>query len=222
VFVGRSAFPDKDCFFVGQNIPENLFESAVAGLRDGMRPDFFWWQKHLALENAPLWPGSSARRISLGAEESSLAWRSACIETAAEIGLTVYGDPGWKDILPPEADLLPPVDYYHTLASVYANAPFSLTAMSFLLSHEVSQRHFDIWATGGFAILDNTPCLDMFAPELTEPVTFKKTGDIPDIVKRFTNDPGEKTRLAATWRETVLEEHTYGHRIHTVLQTVFA
>lgn len=221
-FVGRSAFPDKDRFFVGQSVPEKLLKTAFAGLTDGERPDFFWWQEKLALQDAALWPGSAARRISLGTEESSLAWRSMCLETAAAAGLAVYGDSGWKDILPDTAALLPPVDYYNTLAAVYKAAPFSLTAMSFLLPHAVNQRHFDIWTAGGFALLDNTPGLDIFPPELTEPVTFKKPDDILEIIKRFTDSPEEKERLASKWQETVLAEHTYDIRIRDVIKTIFS
>lgn len=221
-FVGRSAFPDKSRFFMGQSVPKSLLESALEGLKDGKRPDFFWWREKLSLKDAALWPGSAARRVSLGAEESSLAWRSACLEAAATAGLTVYGDSGWKDLLPQGSELMPPVDYYVDLAEIYARAHFSLVTTSFLLPHAVNQRHFDIWAAGGFALLDNTPGLDIFPKELANPVTFTKPEEIPDIVKRFTNDPEEKKRLAVKWRETVLAEHTYDIRMRDLLKTALS
>lgn len=221
IFVGRSEFPGKKRFFVGQSVPDDLLASAFAALKDGHRPDFLWWLDKLYPEKPALWPGSAARRASLGAEESSLAWRAACLEAAAGTGLTVYGDPGWERMLPKNAALRPPVDYYTALAALYAKAPFSLVTMSFLLPGACNQRHFDIWAAGGFALLDKAPGLAIFPGELTEPVTFTKPDEIPHLAARFTHSAAEKENLRGKWRATILAEHTYGQRMTALLRAVF-
>ena len=228
-FVGRSAFPDKERFFVGQHVPEGLLEEAKSRLRAGKRADFFWWLKALERESAvtPLWPGSAARRASLGAEESSLAWRAACLHEAASVGLTMYGDAGWAEHFPPDdacgsaPKLCPPLDYYTQLPAVYANAPFSLNLMSFLLPHGLNQRHFDVWAAGGFCLMDDCPGLDLFPPELTRPVMFGKPTDIPERVAYFEKNSEEKHRLAAAWREHILREHTYAVRMREMMRILF-
>ncbi len=227
VFAGRSHFPDKERFFVGQSVDPALLAEAEHALADGGRPDFFWWQKRLIPEPCPaLWPGSAARRISFGAEESSARWRPACLRAASGRGLTLFGDEGWRDHFPPDMagapDLRPPVDYYGSLGRIYHAAEFSLAMTSLLLPQGLNQRHFDVWAAGGFCLTDATPGLDLFPPELTGPVTFVRPEDIGGMIRRFRDEPAEKTTLARTWREHVLSHHTYGHRIQTLLAEIFS
>lgn len=226
VFVGRSAFPDKERFFVGQNVPGTMLREAASLAAEGIRPDFSWWLDKLYPGNAELWPGSAVRRVSLGAEESSQAFRAACLREAARLGLTVYGDAGWADMLPAgrfaPPVLRPPVDYYAELAAIYASAPFSLAVTSLLLPHGLNQRHFDVWAAGGFCLTDNTPGLDLFPPELAEPVTFRTPADIPDMVRHFSSRPAEKRALADAWRKHIFAEHTYDTRMRGLLKTIFS
>ncbi len=136
------------------------------------------------------------------------------------LGLTVYGDTGWASRFPSDGKaapaLRPPLDYYTQLAAVYATAPFSLNMMSFLLPQGLNQRHFDVWAAGGFCLMDRCRGLDLFPRELTEPVSFAKPGDIPELVAFFTGNGAEKSRLAAAWRAHILEEHTYARRLQAV------
>lgn len=233
VFAGRSAFPGKERFFLGQSVPEALRKEAAAVMNKGGRPDFFWWLNTLyPTEEAaggngpvPLWPGGAARRASFGAEETSLAWRAACLRHAAGAGLTVYGDSGWADHfrdMPDRVELRPPVDYYTSLAPIYASAPFSLAVTSFLLPHGLNQRHFDVWAAGGFCIMDRCPGLDIFPPDLVEPVAFMQPEEIPDIVARYAANPAEKETLSAAWRATILGGHTYPVRMRAMTESVFS
>lgn len=226
VFVGRSSFPGKERFFVGQAVPEDALAEALSRIRKGQRTDFFWWLNKLKTDATPLWPGSAGRRASLAAEESSLAWRAACLREAANPGLTIYGDSGWaKRFTSGNAGknmptLCPPLDYYTQLAAVYAAAPFSLNMMSFLLPGGLNQRHFDVWAAGGFCLMDDCPGLGLFPRDLTEAVAFGSPEDIPERVAYFRKNSEEKRRLTAGWRGHILAEHTYSRRINTMIATL--
>jgi len=226
VFVGRSAFPDKKRFFVGQHLSENTLSAAKQIMKNGTRPDFFWWLEKLGLPNSPLWPGSLARRASFGAEEMSLAWKIAWLQAAAPLGLAIYGDQGWQHCFPPGDNngliLLPPVDYYTDLRKIYAIAPFSLNMVSFLLPHGLNQRHFDIWATGGFCLTDNSPGLDLFPKELTEPITCNTPAELPDKVVYFGKNPKEKQQVMETWKNHILAAHTYEHRMRFMTKSIFS
>ena len=228
VFVGRSAFPDKERFFVGQSIPEDIRKESLARLWTGQRTDFSWWLEELNLETSPLWPGSTARKASLGAEESSLAWRAACLHEGTAMGLTLYGDAGWGTQFPADGakkhtpELRQPLDYYTQLPAVYTDSPFSLNMMSFLLPQGVNQRHFDVWAAGGFCLMDDCQGLRLFPSDLTQPVTFRKPEEIPELVTYFKKNREEKTLLTAAWRSLILEEHTYAIRMQILLERIFA
>lgn len=231
VFVGRSEFPDKNRFFVGQSVAETLLRQAKTVSDAGQRADFFWWLKKLELDGpgTTLWPGSAARKAGLGAEECSFSWRLDCLRAALPCGLTVFGDAGWQAHFSgagtgeanAEADLRPPVDYYGSLPAVYRTAEFSLNMTSFLLPHGLNQRHFDIWASGGFCLLDATPGLDLFPKALTEPVTFATAEGIPDLVAAFQKDSSGKRELAKRWQRHVVAEHSYALRMRALVDAVF-
>lgn len=231
VFVGRSEFPDKGRFFVGHSVAETFLHQAKAMSGTGQRADFFWWLDALGLDapGTTLWPGSAARKAGLGAEECSFTWRLDCLRAALPCGLTMFGDAGWRAHFPgtgagdanTEPDLRPPVDYYGSLPAIYRAAEFSLNMTSFLLPHGLNQRHFDIWASGGFCLLDATPGLDLFPRELTEPVTFTTAGDIPDLVATFQKDPSGKRELSKRWQRHIAAEHSYALRMRALVDAVF-
>lgn len=241
VFVGRSAFPGKRGFFAGQRVAPDLLNEALSlldapGHRSDVhcRPDFHWWTARLGIAN--LWPGNAVRAAGLGAEECALARRVRCLNAAAPHGLTVYGDDGWQPLLAPGTDLRPPVDYYVTLPAVYRAARWSLNITSLLLPAGLTQRHFDVWAAGGFCITDDTPGLDIFPEELRREIAFSParsggndtappagSGDAPGLgtlLHRLERDPALRADLVAAWRAHILSRHTYRHRMRTLLDTL--
>ncbi|MBZ2171375.1 glycosyltransferase [Nitratidesulfovibrio sp. SRB-5] len=252
VFVGRSAFPGKGGFFAGQHIAPALLDEALAllhapGPRPDFhcqpdfhcRPDFHWWTARLGI--AELWPGNAVRAAGLGAEECALARRVRCLAAAAPHGLTVFGDDGWQALLAPGTDLRPPVDYYATLPAVYRAARWSLNVTSLLLPAGLTQRHFDVWAAGGFCITDDTPGLDIFPEELRREVAFSParsggndtaspaarvappSGEAPGLdalLHRLGREPALRADLVTAWRAHILSRHTYRHRVRTLCEAL--
>ena len=218
VFVGRSAFPGRDRFFAGCQVPEDLAGRAADMLRRGRRPDFHWWRRKLEIQ--ALWPGKDMRRAGHGAARTSLAWRAACLRACAGLPLTVYGDQGWlahlEDLIP-DIDLRDPVDYYGPLAGIYARAGAVLNATGMLMSEALTQRHFDVWAAGGFLLTDRTPGLKLFPRELTDPVCYERPEDIAPLARRWLGDEAGRLQLSAAWQQHVLAEHTYARRMAAVL-----
>ena len=160
---------------------------------------------------------------------------------AASVGnLVVHGDPAWQDLVRAVCsratvslrddgtaaqcathahfDLRPPVDYYGPLAGVYASARVTLGATSPLLPHGLTQRHFDVWAAGGLLATDATPGMSLFPRDLAEPVTYRNTADIPGLIARLEADPVLRRDIMQSWRTLIKNEHTYGHRVATILE----
>lgn len=218
LFVGRSAFPERDAFFAGCQPAKALAAQAQAMLSHGERPDFGWWTDRLAA--APFWPGKATRAAGCGAETSGLAWRSACLTVAADtMPLTVYGDAGWRERVP-RARLRAPVDYYGALPGLYAGATVTLNLTSLLLPHGLSQRHFDVWAAGGVLLSDATPGLDIFPTALTRPIIFRDPGDLADKLRELTGNAALRAELTAGWRTLLAEKHTYERRLAYLLDVV--
>ncbi len=220
VFVGRSAFPDRERFFAGCQTPEPLAARAADMLRQGERPDFHWWRREMGIW--PLWPGKDMRQAGHGAARTSLAWRAACLRACQDLPLTVYGDQDWQAHLGEGADLREPVDYYGPLAGIYARSGAVLNATGMLMSAALTQRHFDVWAAGGFLLTDSTPGLDLFPGHLVDPIRFTRPEDIAPLARRWLGDEAGRLQLSAAWQEHILAEHTYARRMRVVLDWLSA
>lgn len=215
-FVGRSAFPNKGKFFAGCRVDEALSAAAQAMLRAGQRPDFSWWVEQT--KTSPLWPGNAVRNAGFGAEAASRQRRIMSLQHAATgLPLVVFGDSAWKEHLPQGTDIRSGVDYYTELPGIYRQSAWNLNVTSLLLPAGLTQRHFDVWAAGGFLLTDDTPGLDIFPDELTREITFAAPGDIPELAKRLAPDTTLRKDLAAAWHRHILDQHTYGHRVRRVL-----
>lgn len=218
LFVGRSSFPERERFFAAVHLPPHLIAKAdpllaeTNGPADG--PHFFWWQQQLGL--CP-WPGQAIRSAGLGAEECSRRRRSHWLQVGLRYGLHIVGDAGWKRCLP-EAEILPPVDYYGSLPSLYARAGAILNVTSLLLPHSLSQRHFDVWAAGGLLLSDTTPGLDIFPEELTAPILCRTADDFPRRLKSLRSRASDTYDLCLTWRAHLHGCHCYGHRIQHICE----
>ncbi len=222
LFVGRSAFPEKERFFAAASVPQALETEAATLLEASTGPQnaphFFWWQDKLG---GRLWPGYDVRRPGLGAERCAQANRRRWLLAAGadSVGrLRVIGDDGWKPLLP-GTEILPPVDYYTALPEVYARAEAVLNVTSLLLPQSLSQRHFDVWASGGLLLSDATSGLKIFPVELTEPMTLRGPSDF--MVKRawFRAHPKAAYDLRRAWREHLRAQHGYEQRIQQIIET---
>jgi hypothetical protein len=171
----------------------------------------------------------------LGAEEANMRWRSRCLAGAAALGsvlgstqgsthdgspgLDIFGDKGWEGLSPAQSRLNPPVDYYTRLPGIYARARYNLALTSLQLPQGLNQRHFDVWMAGGLCLTDATPGLELFPEELVRPVRFASVQELPRVVDRL-EASGQRQALVNDWRNLLLAEHCYTHRVATVLDIV--
>lgn len=86
----------------------------------------------------------------------------------------------------------------------------------------VNPRTFELAACGAFQLVDRRALLPALFAEGTEVVTFDDAAQLPDLVRRWLADPDARERVTAAARVRVLGEHTYGHRMLTLLETICA
>ncbi|WP_241160146.1 glycosyltransferase [Desulfovibrio sp. ZJ369] len=218
LFVGRSAFPERERFFAAARVPAALMAEAEALLCQpngaGPMPDVHWWLQKL---HVTLWPGHSVRCAGLGAERCALVNRVRWLRAGAPAGLRVVGDNGWQGLLP-GLELLPPVDYYTVLPRLYAAAAAVLNVTSLLLPQSLSQRHFDVWAAGGLLLSDPTPGLEIFPEELTRPMTLRGPEELLPRLAELRAHPARAHALRAAWRAHLLAGHGYEHRVARICE----
>ncbi|BCS87833.1 glycosyltransferase family protein [Pseudodesulfovibrio sediminis] len=212
VFVGRSAFPDKDKFFAGLTVPADQM-TTIKNHPHEKRYDFHWWTEQL--KTLPPWPGNAIRQIGAGAEWAGKHWKKVCLESAGPI--VIFGDTGWQALDNDRAEVRGPVDYYDHLPAIYRSASVTLNATGMQLPAGLTQRHFDVWCAGGFLITDANPGLQIFPDELVDPIRYTKPDEIRDLFLQYRQETETKQELRAAWRECILQDHTYANRVETIL-----
>lgn len=220
-FVGRAAFPARQRFFAAARTAATDMEAALALLEAGGEPDFHWWTQRL---NASLWPGHGVRGAGLGAEICAALQRARWLRAALEHdprGLRVFGDrENWEALLPGAPNLIwrDAVDYYGALPSIYAAAPYTLNVSSLLLPAGLTQRHFDVWAAGGFLLSNPTPGLSIFPEELVREMRVDSPAALPAALTRLERDSSLRLHVGLAWRQHVLNAHGYAQRVAAVAE----
>jgi len=83
----------------------------------------------------------------------------------------------------------------------------------------VNPRTFELAACGAFQLVDERTLLpDLFTPE--EVVAFRRTEDVPQMIRTWLKDEAGRRNHAEAARRRVLREHTYRHRIQDLLTAV--
>ncbi|MBQ3060081.1 MAG: glycosyltransferase [Desulfovibrio sp.] len=216
LFVGRASFPERDRFFAAARLPRSLELAAQTVAAEAQSisdcPHVHWWHDRLGISP---WPGPEIRRAGLGAENCSRARRAQWIEAALGAGFRLIGDAGWKSLLP-EAKVSPPVDYYVSLPELYGRAGAVLNVTSLLLPGSLSQRHFDVWAAGGFLLSDDTPGLDIFPSDLCHPVTLARPEHLAPRLAALRADTTGTYVLCQAWQQHLRTAHCYEHRVRHI------
>lgn len=217
LFVGRASFPDHAKFFSGLRKHSGWQEEAAIMLQNAADnaalPDFHWWAAKYNLE---LWPGLFGRQAGYEADFCSAQNRMRWLKEAARCGLKLIGDDKWRQLLP-NVVINPPVDYYNGLGEEYGQAECVLNVTSLLIPQSLNQRHFDVWSTGGFLLTDSTKGLDIFPAELTEPIALRAPEEYAGRLWELRANSGKKMELIQAWRDLLVNEHLYKHRIELML-----
>ena len=84
----------------------------------------------------------------------------------------------------------------------------------------VNPRTFEIASCGAFQLVDErNPLPQYFNPDL-EMVTFRDLDDLKQKITFYLNRPDLRKEFGARARERVLSEHTYQHRMQTMLKLI--
>ncbi len=234
IFVGRAAFPQKEQFFAAARMPEAVWQKAQCLLQTKQEsshehaqeliPDFHWWAEQLHVQS--FWPQASVRSVGLGAEQSAQYQRVTWLQALCSQPAAVFGDAStWQQLLPHAAPryFFEAVDYYTQLPALYGAASSVLNVTSLLLPQGLTQRHFDVWAAGGFLWTNVTAGLAIFPEVLTKPISMAHPAQLVQCLQGQGSKAlslGAKEELIQGWQEHLRAEHSYVQRVRAVLEYV--
>ena len=84
----------------------------------------------------------------------------------------------------------------------------------------LTQRHFDVWAAGGFLITDHSLGLDLFPEELIREICFDDPSECRLIIERMEKDSKLKRDIKEAWHREIIEYHSYTRRMEELLDWI--
>ncbi len=162
-------------------------------------------QERLDFEAAILW-------------RATLLYRLSCVEVLKDFHPRIHGDEDWKKLLGNGYTFGPPLNYYGELPAFYNSCKINFNATSLQMLDAVNQRVFDVPACGAFLLTDHQEAIKELFDVGKEVVTYKNRDEIPELVEFYLRNPKEREMIAQRGRERVLREHTYRHRLDSIIQ----
>lgn len=152
--------------------------------------------------------------------QSTLDYRLDCVKQIIKFSPLIVGDQGWKQLLAEYSGQWryhKEVNYYSDLPNFYPLSKVNFNCTSLQMKGAVNQRVFDVPAAGAFLITDHRRQMeDLFEPG-KEIVAYNDPDEIPELVEKYLHDEDARKKITAAARKRILAEHTYDHRIQTLL-----
>jgi spore maturation protein CgeB len=140
-------------------------------------------------------------------------------ELVAELlpeGLVVRGDEEWRELAPGAQGS---VNYRRDLPAFYRACEVNLNVTSIQMATTVNQRVFDCPAAGGFLLTDAQSALaELFAPD--EVAVYATWDECRELLAYYRGDAGARRELVKRAQMRIFSEHTYAHRLHTIVDLV--
>lgn len=155
-------------------------------------------------------------------EEATGRFRRAAVQAAKRFRPHVYGDDGWKEVIGDWGVFRGWVDYHGELPKVYGASRISLNATKLQLRTTVNQRVFDVAACGGFVLTDYRPDMETLFDMDKEVAVYRDFTELEELTGYYLENEEARGRVSKAARRRVLGEHTYRHRMRSMLGQIEA
>ncbi len=152
--------------------------------------------------------------------EATRQYRAGCLNPILDFNPLLVGDKGWRLTFPkaPEGVRLhEELSYYTDLPFFYPLSDINFNCTSAQMKGAVNQRIFDVPCAGAFVLTDWREQMDELFTPGKEVIFYREPGEIPELIRHYLARPGERARIAEAARARVLAEHTYVHRLQTLI-----
>ena len=155
--------------------------------------------------------------------ESTLQYRLSCVKATLPFSPLIVGDDGWEEILPSSPKTWrrhPEVSYYSDLPLLYPASAINFNCTSKQMKGAVNQRIFDVPATNSFCLTDWREQIENLFAVGKEVICYHSPEEAEDLIRYYLAHPAEREKVAEAARKRVLADHTYDHRIQTLISTI--
>ena len=151
--------------------------------------------------------------------KATLMYRLSCLQMLEGLKVNIHGDNEWTLLLNNKnCTLHPPLHYYKELPLFYNACNINFNATSRQMKEAVNQRVFDVPACGAFLLTDYQESIEELFDVGKELIVYKNKKEIPEIAGFYLKHPDKRQSIALKGRERVLNEHTYKHRLTSMIE----
>lgn len=146
--------------------------------------------------------------------------RAQALQALAPLGVAVYGDPGWQQVLSEGVYFRGAAEHLEELTTIYNVSYINLDIGRLYQLDIVTMRVFDILAAGGFALVEFSEELpDLLKPGV-EVAAWHSFEELQALGLYYVQHPEAREALIQAGRRRVLAEHTFAHRLETIVKTL--
>ena len=131
----------------------------------------------------------------------------------------VWGDPGWTDV---HRQYRGGADHGEELTMIYCASGINLDVPRLYQRHTITMRIFDILASGGFVLAEQSAALEGVFEEDRHIAYYDSHDTLNDVLARWMSAPLAREAIAKAGRQEVLDKHQIKHRVETILSLVLA
>jgi spore maturation protein CgeB len=158
------------------------------------------------------------------AETSASLRRAQALNTLSHLDkgarVRVWGDHGWRRMLPKAIHYSGPVGHYRELTAVYNASRINLDINRIYQRDIATMRVFDVLACRGFLLADCSDDLGELFDLDSEVISYGSISEIPSLVRHFLNHPREREQIAEAGYRRVTREHTIQLRVESMLDNL--
>ncbi len=152
--------------------------------------------------------------------EATRIYRASCVEQTLPFTPLLVGDDGWETIFAQQRKqfkLHDVLSYYTDLPGFYPLSDINFNCTSKQMKGAVNQRIFDVPACNAFVLTDWREQMDNLFEPHKEIAFYTEKEEIPELLRYYLAHPQERQRITTAARNRVLAEHTWDHRLESLL-----
>jgi len=152
--------------------------------------------------------------------EATRQYRTRCVRQILPFAPLIVGDRGWRQNFKQESlpwRLHSELSYYSELPAFYPWSDINFNCTSKQMKGAVNQRLFDVPAAGAFVLTDWRDQTESLFEPGKELICYREPEEAPDLIRYFLARPEERRRIVRAARARVLAQHTWTHRVQSIV-----
>lgn len=147
-------------------------------------------------------------------------YRREALKTVADLGLDVYGDERWKELLGDNGHYRGPIDHKRDLAKLYNASKINLNITRSAAKTSYPMRVFEISASRAFMLTDYRHSLGELFKIGEEVVCYRSLDELRRLAEYYLDHEQERLEIAKRAEERILRDHTYHRRMEDLIEAV--